>query len=236
MPKLADLRRELRAHTTPERAKAAGWFFKTGEGQYGAGDQFIGVKVPDQRALAKKYKDLPLADTEALLTSPIHEERLLALFILVGQYKRGDEATRQKIYDFYMANTKNVNNWDLVDSSAAFIVGPWLEHRDKSILVRFAKSSDMWERRIAILSTFHYIRNGDPSESFKIAELLLHDKEDLLHKAVGWMLREIGKRCGREVLVDFLSKHYKTMPRTSLRYAIEHFALDERQRYLKGLV
>ncbi len=236
MSNLAGLRRELRTLVTPERAKAANWFFKTGEGQYGAGDQFIGVKVPDQRALAKKYKDLPLADTEALLTSPIHEERLVSLFILVGQYQKGDEATRQNIYDFYMAHTKNVNNWDLVDSSAAFIVGPWLEHRDRSVLAKLATSPNIWERRIAMLSTFYYIRGGDSAEAFKIAELLLHDKEDLIHKAVGWMLREVGKRCGRDVLVSFLKLHYKTMPRTTLRYAIEHFDTDSRQRYLKGLV
>jgi len=232
---LSLLRSDMQSLSSPERASASARFFKSGPGQYGEGDQFMGISVPDQRKVAKNYRNLPLTDLEQLLISPIHEERLIALIILVHQFKLGDEPTQEIIYNFYLAQTAHINNWDLVDSSAEFIVGPWLEHRDKHILVTLAHSRNLWERRIAMVSTFHYIKQGHPEEAFKIATLLLHDSEDLIHKAVGWMLREIGKRCGQDVEETFLLQHYRTMPRTMLRYAIEHFPADRRQQYLSGL-
>jgi 3-methyladenine DNA glycosylase AlkD len=196
----------------------------------------MGVSVPDQRQVARRYLSLPLSDLEQLLTSSIHEERLTALIILVRQFQRADELTQEKIYNFYLTHAAHINNWDLVDSSAEFIVGPWLQHRDQSILQTLARSPSLWERRIAMLSTFHYIKQGDPNEAFKIATILLHDPEDLIQKAVGWMLREIGKRCSSEAEEAFLRRHYHTMPRTMLRYAIEHFPDSRRQEYLKGLI
>lgn len=236
MDTLASLRTALHALGFSEKAKSSARFFKTGPGQYGEGDVFIGVTVPEQRKVARQYQDLPLADAEQLLLSSIHEERLVALIILVGQFIRGDEATKETIYHFYLAHTDRVNNWDLVDSSAEYIVGSWLQNKDKAILVKLAQSESIWERRIAMLATLHYIKQGDPTVALKIAELLLHDKHDLIQKAVGWMLREIGKRCSREVEEAFLLKHYKTMPRTILRYAIEHFPKERREGYLKGAV
>jgi len=231
-----DVVRELNSLATPQKAKASAWFFKTGPGQYGEGDQFIGVTMPEQRVVAKQFRDLPLAEIEELVTSPIHEHRMTGLIILVDQFKKADGASRKTIYDFYLAHTANVNNWDLVDGSAELIVGPYLQDKDKSILTRLAMSDLLWDRRIAMISTFHYIKQGDPTEAFKIAEILMNDKEDLMHKAVGWMLREVGKKCGREVLIDFLATHYQTMPRTALRYSIEHFDADTRQAYLKGKI
>lgn len=236
MPTLASLRTTLHALGSPEKAKTSAWFFKTGPGQYGEGDVFIGVTVPEQRKVAQRYKDLPLADAEQLLLSPIHEERLVALIILVGQFIQGEEAIREVICDFYLAHTDRVNSWDLVDSSAEYIVGAWLQDKDKTVLTTLAQSESIWERRIAMLATFHGIKQGDPTEALKIAELLLHDKHDLIQKAVGWMLREIGKRCSREAEEAFLLKHYKNMPRTTLRYAIEHFPKERREDYLKGTV
>lgn len=232
----ADVSKALKALSTPERAKNSSWFFKTGPGQYGEGDVFIGVTVPDQRKVAKRFKDLPLVEAEKLLLSPIHEDRLTALFILDGQYKRGSEQVRQEIYDFYLAHTARINNWDLVDSSAAQIVGTQLLDRDRQVLVKLANSNDLWEKRIAIVATAAFIGAGESEWTFKIADILTRDTHDLIHKAVGWMLREVGKRCGRDVLVEYLSTRYKTMPRTMLRYSIEHFSPEERQRYLKGLI
>jgi 3-methyladenine DNA glycosylase AlkD len=232
---LADLRRDLRAVATPAKAQASAWFFKTGPGQYAEGDQFIGVTVPEQRVIAKRYRDLPLEQTEQLVTSPIHEERLTGLIILVAQYERGDEAVRREIYNFYLSHTAHINNWDLVDSSAELIVGPYLQDRDRSILMKLAKSDSLSERRIAMLATFYYIKQGDSTEALKIAEILLHDPHDLIQKAVGWMLREIGNRCGRDVEEAFLLTHYQTMPRTMLRYAIERFEPERRQAYLRGM-
>jgi 3-methyladenine DNA glycosylase AlkD len=225
-------RADLRAVSSREKAKASAWFFKTGPGQYGEGDVFIGVTIPELRALARKYRNLNLEDMEALLESPVHEERALALLILVHQFEKGDAARRQALYDFYLAHLKQVNNWDLVDGSASYIIGPMLDGRPKELLSRFASSESLWERRIAMIATHHYSRQGDPQPALAIAALLLHDRHDLIHKAVGWMLREVGQRCGREYLTDFLDQHAATMPRTALRYAIEKFAPEERQRYL----
>lgn len=187
---------------TPESARNSARFFKTGPGQYGEDDRFLGVIVPEQRKIAKTYKDLPLDETVQLLSSPYHECRLTALFIMVGQYQKGTNAQKKLIYDTYLANTKYINNWDLVDSSASYIVGPQLARNYRSVLVPLARSYNLWERRIAILSCFYYINLGNPAPAFEIIELLKNDRHDLIQKAVGWMLREIGKRCGRQTLDD----------------------------------
>jgi 3-methyladenine DNA glycosylase AlkD len=224
----------LRTAANPEKAAFFPRFFKAGPGGYAEGDQFIGVTVPAQRIIAKTYgQAATLADAEFLLHSPIHEERLTALFILVLKFKKGTESEQAAIHNLYLANTAYVNNWDLVDSSAPYIVGPYLQNRDKTILERLAKSKLLWDRRIAMLATAHYIKQRDYEWPLRIINLLVNDSHDLIHKAVGWMLREIGKR-DREVLVKFLAAHYRTMPRTTLRYAIEHFDASTRARYLKG--
>ncbi len=234
---LSDLKADLRAVADPEKAAFSPRFFKAGPGEYAEGDQFLGVTVPLQRKIAKKYRGMWLGDIEKLVTSPWHEERLTGLIILVNAYKTGSEKAKQEIYNFYITHTDCINNWDLVDSSAGYIVGPQLEDSPykMKVLTKLAKSSNLWERRIAMLATFHYIVNrGRADEALIIAEILLHDKHDLIQKAVGWMLREIGKRVDRELLVSFLNKHAATMPRTTLRYAIEHFDKLTRGNYLKG--
>ena len=229
-----DVSYALRQVATPQKAKASAWFFKTGPGQYGEGDKFLGVTLPEQRAIAKKYKDLPLKDVEKLVTSPWHEERLTGLIILVGQYKKGDEDKQKEIYDFYISHTKNINNWDLVDTSAEYIVGTWLDGKPEKMkaLKKLANSDWLWDRRIAMLATFDYIKKGRADEAIEIAEQLLPDKHDLIQKAVGWMLREIGKKIDRATLIKFLDKHAATMPRTSLRYAIEHLNPELKAHYM----
>lgn len=209
-------------------------FFKTGPGQYGEGDRFIGVTVPEQRAVAKKFKDLDLIDLQKLLRSDIHEFRLTALIILVDQYKKADTSLQKKINAFYLKNTKYINNWDLVDSSAPGIVGAYVyEYPDAlPVLYTFAHSRLLWERRIAMLATFAFIKAGELDIVFEIAELLRNDTEDLMHKAVGWMLREAGKR-DENRLRSFLDAHAAYMPRTMLRYAIERFDPAQRAKYLK---
>ncbi len=233
-PTPTQLKKDLAKLANNERAEKSAYYFKTGKGQYGFGDVFLGVSVPAQRVVAKKYKALPLKQVEQLLKSKIHEERLTASIILVEQFKKGNEETRHQIYDFYMANTAYINNWDIVDGSAPYIVGGWLQDKDRRVLLKLAKSKLLWDRRIAIMATFPFIREGDATWTFKIAELLLHDQGDLIHKAVGWMLREVGNSCGHDVEEKFLKRHYKTMPRTMLRYAIEKFDEPKRQQYLKG--
>lgn len=216
-----------------DRARAAGVarFFKTAPGEYGAGDRFLGIRVPGLRQLARTYQDLPLPEALKLIASPWHEERLLALLILVRQYGRTDDRGRAAIYRAYMAHAKHVNNWDLVDCSAEHIVGAHLRNRDRARLRRLAGSTSVWDRRIAVLSTFHYIRRGEYQETLDLATRLLDDPHDLIHKAVGWMLREIGNR-DRAVEESFLRAHASRMPRTMLRYAIERFPEPLRQRYL----
>lgn len=233
---LEDLRRELREAADPAKADFLPGFFKAGPGEYAEGDQFLGVTVPKQRALAKKYQSLWLGDIEKLIQSPWHEERLTGLFILVSAYQKAGEADRQQIYNFYVGHTGQVNNWDLVDSSADKIVGVHLENSPykMKVLTKLAKSDSLWERRIAMIATYHYIKRGSPGEALEIAGILLNDSHDLIHKAVGWMLREVGKRVDRQLLVDWLAPRYKSMPRTMLRYAIEHFSKTEREKYLKG--
>lgn len=230
-----DIKEQLKNLGNREQAAISRRFFKTGPGEYGEGDIFIGIKVPVLRKLVKEYPDLSLKDVKTLLRSKYHEERLLALLILVSKFKKGDVSTRQEIYDLYLKNTSSVNNWDLVDLSAHYIVGPFLTNKSRAPLYRLAKSKSLWQRRIAIMSTFHFIKKGEFSETLKIAEMLLADREDLIHKAVGWMLREIGKR-RLQSEETFLKKHYQKMPRTMLRYAIEKFPEPKRKRYLKGTV
>ena len=226
-----DLQARLRSLGSPKDAAFLAGFFKTGPGQYGEGDVFIGVRVPVIRKVAKDFNELPLPEVEILLHSPIHEERLAALVILVMQAAKADTKTRKAIYDFYLANTKFINNWDLVDLSAPQIVGTYLADKSRKPLYRLAKSSWLWDRRISILATFHFIRGDDFDDTLRISEILLADREDLMHKAVGWMLREVGKQ-NVAVLEGFLGLHCRVMPRTMLRYAIERFPEKKRRAYM----
>jgi 3-methyladenine DNA glycosylase AlkD len=230
-PKLPELRRRLRAAANAETARNLQWFFKTGPGEYGQGDVFCGIKVPPLRKLAAEFQDLPWKAIEILLTSQIHEERSLALMILVRQFARGHAATQERLYRFYLAHTRFINNWDLVDGSAPYIVGPFLWGRDRKQLYVLAKSPLVWERRIAILATFYFIRRNDFSDALEISRLLVGDEHPLIHKAVGWMLREMSKR-DPAVVESFLRRHHRRMPRTMLRYAIERFPPAKRRRYL----
>ena len=232
---LGGLRRDLRAEADASDASHLQRFFKTGPGQYGEGDRFLGVRVPALRRLARTYRDLPVEDALDLLQSKWHEERLLGLLLLVAVYQRGENERRQAVYDAYLAHTRHINNWDLVDASAEHIVGPHVAPDRIDVLERLAMSPDLWERRIAMLATFHWIKQGEFAPALRIATMLLNDRHDLIHKAVGWMLREIGKR-DRAVEVAFLREHHAAMPRTALRYAIEHFPDRERKRYLAGTI
>ncbi|HET8574376.1 MAG TPA: DNA alkylation repair protein [Edaphocola sp.] len=230
------LKEELAAMASPEKAQVASRFFKTGEGQYGAGDRFIGVTMPEQRRVAKKFYGLTSRELEKLLHEPVHECRMTALIILVQQFGKGSKGQQEEIYGLYLRNTEHINNWDLVDASAEFIVGPWLEDKSEKmqVLRKLAKSQSLWERRIAMLSTFAYIKKGEPKAALQVAQWLLRDEQDLIHKAVGWMLREIGKRCSAAAEEEFLRKYYKQMPRTMLRYALEHFPEEKRKSYMRG--
>ncbi|OIO23382.1 MAG: DNA alkylation repair protein [Ignavibacteria bacterium CG1_02_37_35] len=232
---LAELQNVTKQKANKQRAEILQRFFKTGPGEYGEGDVFYGIKVPVQRTVAHQFQHLPLNDLQILLKSKVHEERLIALLILVLKFKYADEIVREKLFKFYLKNSERINNWDLVDLSADKIVGAFLIDKDKSLLFKLAKSSNLWERRIAMLSTYCFIKNGVFEVTLQIAELLLRDQQDLIHKAVGWMLREIGKR-DLEPEEEFLKLHYKQMPRTMLRYAIEKFPEAKRQAYLKGTI
>ena len=226
---LENLRTDLQLLANPEKAKLLQRFFKTGKGEYGEGDIFLGVMVPEQRKVAKKYSHIGLDEIQNLLQSKIHEHRLTAIFILILKYK----TKRKEIVDFYLDNLQAINNWDLVDLSAPKILGDYLSDKDRNILFQLARSNNLWEKRIAMLATAAFIRNNDFEDALNLSELLLNDSHDLIHKAVGWMLREIGKR-DQKVEEKFLRKHYKTMPRTMLRYAIEKFDKDKREFYLKS--
>ena len=228
---LNQLKIELAQLGDPDRAKNLSRFFKTGKGQYGEGDVFLGITVPEQRKVAKRYDNLPLDDLQELLNSEIHEHRFTALVILIAKYRKAEESRKNEIFEFYLKNIENINNWDLVDLSAPRIVGDYLINKERPILYNLAKSNNLWERRISILSTFTFITNNDFKDALNISELLLHDEHDLIHKAVGWALREIGKR-DQEAEERFLTKHYLHMPRTMLRYAIEKFAEKKRKKYL----
>lgn len=232
MSMLDVIQRQLAGLSNPEKGLFLQRFFKTGPGQYGEGDLFRGISVPELRRLAKAHREIPLEEAERLLHSAYHEDRLLALLILVLKYTKADEAGKACIYAIYLNKTRFINSWDLVDSSAEHIVGAYLSDKSKEPLYRLAGSPGIWERRISVLATFHFIKRGKFAETLGIAELLIKDKEDLIHKAVGWMLREVGKRdFGREEA--FLDDHYKLMPRTMLRYAIERFPQEKRLKYLK---
>ena len=230
-PTIALARRRLRALSNRDDAAFLQRFFKTRAGEYGAGDRFLGIRVPTTRRLAREFRALPLVDVVALLHEPWHEARLLALMLLVARFERGTAAERREVYRVYLANTARINNWDLVDASASNIVGAYLEGRSRAPLDRLARSQSLWERRVAIIATFWYIRRGDYDDTLRIVERLLGDGEDLLHKACGWMLREVGKR-DRVVLESFLSRHARAMPRTMLRYAIEKMTPEDRQHWM----
>jgi 3-methyladenine DNA glycosylase AlkD len=227
------IRSELQSLSDPAKALILMRFFKTGPGDYGEGDRFLGVVVPHIRKVVKAWRHAPDKEIVKLLHSAFHEERLTALLILVEQYKQGDASRKKAIYDLYLVNTAYINNWDLVDLTAHHIIGDYLFGKDTAVLTKLALSKDLWERRIAMLSTYYFIRKGDSREALRIAEILLHDSHDLIHKAVGWMLREVGKRCSMESECRFLDAHAAVMPRTMLRYAIEHFPEKLRSGYMR---
>lgn len=223
----------LQTNSHPGDAVFSQKYFKTGPGEYGEGDRFIGVRVPKVRAIAAQLKKMPLTQIQSLLSSAIHEERLLALILLTLQFKTADEAKKAVLYQFYLDHTQFINNWDLVDVSAYKIVGPHLINKPKNDIYQLAQSNSLWERRIAIMSTLAFIKQDQFEDTFALSTLLLDDSNDLIHKAVGWMLREVGKR-NRPIAEQFLQQHYRAMPRTMLRYAIEKFPPSLRQSYLEG--
>lgn len=232
-PSLAQVRAALKAEADPSAQKILMSFFKTGPGEYGEGDLFIGVTVPSTRSVAKRFSDLARTNVLKLLKSKIHEERLLALIMMIRNYEKGDLKQKVQVYSDYLAHLKHVNNWDLVDVSAHKIVGAHLERRSRTLLNSLARSKRMWDRRVAVVATHHFIRKGDYADILRLSERLLEDEEDLMHKAVGWMLREMGKR-DLIPLKNFLKKHHSRMPRTMLRYAIEKFSERERKAILRG--
>lgn len=231
--KSGDIKKELKLIGNPEKAEHSKRFFKTGKGEYGEGDKFFGCTVPEIRSVAKKFVVLPRNEVKKLLKDDIHECRMCALFILNGQFKKGDEDVHKEIVDIYLNHTAFVNNWDLVDSSAYDILGEWLKDKsDREILYKLAKSDILWEQRIAMVSTMAFIRNDDFEDTLKLAEIFMSHTHDLMHKACGWMLREVGKR-NEKVLLDFLDKNHKNMPRTMLRYSIERLSDEQRKYYMK---
>jgi 3-methyladenine DNA glycosylase AlkD len=232
---IAAIQRELESLGDASRVVILQRFFKTGPGEYAAGDRFRGIRVPVLRGLARKYQDISLAEAGRLLQSTFHEDRLLALLLLMRHYYRGNQGIKDKIHRLYLKRTRMVNNWDLVDASAPHLVGHYLEDRPKDTLTRLATSGNLWERRMSVIATFHFIKQQDFDETLRISRLLLGDPEDLIHKAVGWMLREVQKR-ESAVAEAFLQTHYRIMPRTMLRYAIERLPEARRQAYLKGTV
>lgn len=235
MNTLLALRKEIKKNSDPEKALSLQKYFKTGVGEYGEGDVFLGLTVPVLRKIAKQHKELSLEDIQLLLKSKIHEERSAALMVLGFQFEKAKERWREQIIQFYLTHTRYINNWDLVDESA-WMLGQYLLDKDIEILRTLSKSSLLWERRIAMIATHEFSKKGNPKPTYELAEALLTDTHDLMHKAVGWMLREMGSSCGKEILEAFLMGHYKTMPRTALRYALEHFEEEERQNYLKGKI
>jgi len=229
-------REEIRALANKEIAQHSLRFFKTDKGEYGHGDLFLGVRAPKIRSIAKKHIDISITDMKTLIQSKYHEERFLGLIILVNKYaKTKDKKNRNQLYKIYVSSFKYINNWNLVDVTCPHVTGKHLIDKDRTILYKWAKSEDLWTKRIAMISTFYFIRKNDLDDTFKIADMLLQDEHDLIHKAVGWMLREAGKRDIKKE-ETFLKKHYKTMPRTMLRYSIEKFPETKRQKYLKGTI
>lgn len=225
----------LYSFENPTRAVHSMRYFKCGLGEYGHGDKFMGATVPQLRHAARRFQSLSFSDLSKLLKSKIHEERLLALLVLVHQYKKAAQKEKKQIVEFYLKNRKGINNWDLVDTSAGYILGDYLREKPKTILYRFARSNDLWEKRISIISTMNFIAFGKFGDTLKITKILMKDEHDLIHKACGWMLREVGKK-NLATEKAFLAKNYKKMPRTMLRYAIEKFPETERQRYLRGMI
>lgn len=232
---LKELKKTIRANANKDHAKTMQWFFKTGKGEYGEGDKFVGIKVAVQRKIAKQFSKLNLEDLQILLNSKIHEERLISLLILVAKYEKSDEKERENIFAFYTKNSKKINNWDLVDLSSPKIIGAHLLNRDKKILYRYAHSKNLWQKRISIISTYSFIKNRDFKTTLEICDILLNDDHDLIHKAVGWMLREVGKQ-DINTLEKFLKTRYSKMPRTMLRYSIEKFPEKKRKKYLMGKI
>lgn len=226
------IKKDIRSFSDSERARKALRYFKTAPGDYGAGDVFIGLTTPQARQFAKKYQDIALRDVESLLKSEIHEERMIALMILVKRFSAGNEKEQARLYRFFMKNRKYVNNWDLVDSSAPYIVGAFLLERDRSVLMQLARSKSLWDRRIAVVATAAFIKQGESKETFRLARILMKDEHDLIHKAVGWMLREVGKKVSERELKSFLDKYAKVMPRTTLRYSLERLSAKDRQKYM----
>ncbi|MFA6050788.1 MAG: DNA alkylation repair protein [Candidatus Paceibacterota bacterium] len=224
----------LKANADPRKAGFLSGFFKTGKGEYAEGDVFLGLTVPESRLIAKEFGELNFEEIEKLLASSFHEARLIALLILVSQFKKGDQKKQKDIFNFYLAHTEDINNWDLVDTSAPQIVGGYLLKKDRKILYKLAKSKNIWERRIAIVSTYSFIRNGGFDDTLALSLVLMKDKHDLIHKAVGWMLREVGKK-NEKVLSAFLDTHCLALPRTALRYSIERFPEKIRLSYLKRI-
>jgi 3-methyladenine DNA glycosylase AlkD len=233
MAALNIIQTHLRNIADPATAQMSQRFFKTAPGQYGAGDVFLGIKVPILRAQIRTFRGTPLKAIAALLKSGYHEERLFALLLLIDSYQRGDTQNKQACYDLYLAHTAHINNWDLVDVSAPHIVGDFLAERPRQVLYEFVTSDSLWERRIAIIATLYFIRHNEFDDTLRLAGHLLADRHDLMHKAVGWMLREVGKR-DQEIEEEFLLRHYRIMPRTMLRYAIERFPETRRKAYLNG--
>ena len=229
---LSQLKQDLNKLEHKEKTKILQRFFKTNKGEYGEGDIFLGIKVPEQRKIANKY-DLNLKQIQELLSSKIHEYRLTALFTLIQKYKKANQTEKQEIFNFYLKNTNNINNWDLVDLSAPKILGDYLLNKERTTLYQLAKSNNLWENRISILSTYQIIKNNQFEDTLNISKILLTNKHDLIHKAVGWMLREIGKK-DLQILERFLKQHHKQMPRTMLRYSIERLEENKRLKYLNS--
>lgn len=227
------VRRALRRAARPDKIAVLSRFFKTGPGEYGAGDRFLGVPVPAQRRIARDHRSLPLVAVDDLLRGPFHEERMTALLILLDKYKTGSLTERAALHRFYLRRLHRVNNWDLVDCSAAPLVGEALEGKSVALLDRMARSKNLWARRVAMIATHHFTKRGDPKPALRLARRLLSDRHDLIHKAVGWMLREVGKRCSESALRSFLRRHGGEMSRTTLRYAIERMSSRDRRSILK---
>ena len=229
----SDVIKELSKSADPDKASFFPKFFRTGKGEYGEGDKFIGVTVPNQRKLAKKFRDIDFKELQKLINSPVHEHRLVSLFILVLKYEKGDNKQKKAVVAFYLNNLNGVNNWDLVDSSAHKILGPWLLDKDRGMLYEYARSGHLWLQRISIITTLHFIRNNQLDDTYLISEILLGHDHYLIHKAVGWMLREAGKKDVIR-LIEFLEDHYSVIPRTTLRYSIEKFDKKRRKKILDG--
>ncbi|HRH26840.1 MAG TPA: DNA alkylation repair protein [Parcubacteria group bacterium] len=229
--KYQDVVKEISKYKSPAKAKTSQWFFKTKKGQYGYGDVFVGLTVPEMKKVSKVFKDIDLGEVQKLLNSKIHEERYIGLTIMDIKFEKGNKKDKKVIANLYIKNTRNINNWDLVDTSAYSILGEYLKDKKRDILYKFSKSKSIWERRISIVATYTFIKEGQFQDTLEISKNLLKDQEDLIHKAIGWMLREVGKK-DEEILKKFLVDNIDNLPRTTLRYAIERFPTTERKKFL----